>query len=122
MKASNKKNKARKGGKGRGAMVGMPKGVISEVRALRKEIEEDDDKTLDRGVDRGYSNTKHGLQCSICGELGDHACLPLLHEMLEYSEDFRNIVWKAFEELDRAGYFNDESLGVNREIDLGNWS
>lgn len=99
-----KPSKARKASRrGKGAL-GMPKSVIEAVRAIR---EDNEDLMQDRGHDRSYSCTEHALECSICGQLGEHACLPILHELIEDSEEFASICWSALKQMENNGFFSE---------------
>lgn len=91
----------------------MPESVISEVRALRSE---NAPEVPDRGHDRSYSCTDHTLACSICGEVGNHPCLPVLYEALEASPDFADACWEAFKQLEERGHFVVE--GASELINL----
>jgi len=97
-RSANKPRRAKKApGKGLGTS-GLPESVILEVRKVRGDVY---DQLPDRGLDRTDSNTIHGLECSVCGELGDHVCLPILHEMIEQCPELADAFWqiaKRYEE------------------------
>lgn len=113
-KRARKPSKARRVPFGGLPPTGLPKSVIDEVRAIRNDLEE---IIPDRGVGLSYSCTEHSTECSICGELGNHACLPILHEAIESSEEFAGECWKAFKTLEKVGYFQIEE-GVGKTIPL----
>lgn len=94
--------------------VGWPESMLNEVRALR----ECPDKVSDRGQDRSYSCTEHSTECSICGKLGRHTCLPILHAAIEDSTDMADNCWQVFKELEQMGVFDEEDEGVSPTIPL----
>ena len=96
----------------------MPKSVVDEVRAIRNDFEE---KLPNRGVDRSWSTTEHATACAVCGKLGEHACLPVLHEALEISEDMAENCWKIFRALEDQGVFSSEEPTSSAEVNLGVW-
>ena len=68
---------------------GWPDFVVEEIRAIRGEEEESRiDRNLSSFVDSGST------ACSICGELGEHACLPLMHELLETIPTYAQYCWE----------------------------
>jgi uncharacterized protein YigA (DUF484 family) len=120
--------KGRKAKKGGSTLPSMPKSVTLEVRRIRNEMSELEQEferlaaraNEDRGTDRSYSRTEHSTECSLCGEVGSHYCLPIMHQMLEDSEEFQEATWRVFQEMDRQGFFREES-GASKELNLGVW-
>ena len=127
-KTRNLKSKASDSKRNSKVAGGMPKSVSVEVRRLREEMTDLESQIQevvanspqDRGTDRTYSRTEHGVACSICGEIGSHVCLPILYQALEMCEELREATWKAFQQLEQSGYFREESE-VSKELNLGIW-
>ena len=76
---------------------GWSESLIYEIRAIRDDNEE---KYVERSEDRTQSATIHGTECSICGQLGDHTCLPILHEMIENHEEYASYCWQVLKEME----------------------
>lgn len=39
------------------------------------------------------------FECSLCGELGDHLCLPELFDAIEHMENLRVGCWNAYKHM-----------------------
>lgn len=107
MKTKNNNPKTRKRSKQYRDSLGMPESVINEIRGIRNDSEEIDEKR--DGDHLSYSCTYHATSCETCGAMGDHICLPLLHDALENCEEYAEIAWKAYLTFKEHGYFVEQS-------------
>lgn len=80
--------------------MGFSKQIKAEVRKIRANpfLLGDSEPTQEM----------RGLQCGVCGDFGDHVCLPTLHALIDEFSFFADACWEAFVDLEQQGYFKAE--------------
>ena len=75
--------------------------ILAEVRAIRQE------GAAPSCLQDGNPTT--GVQCSACGDFGDHVCLPELFEAIETDANCAEYCWRIYLELVNAGTFGEDN-------------
>ena len=101
-KASKSNAEARKRKEEGSPTRNWPKALLSEIRRIRE-----GEAFMDRGSSIYSSNTIHGLECTDCGEVGQHICLPKLFGAIAGSEEFKSYCWEVYVKLLQEGAFDE---------------